>query len=93
MRELLYNELIMGEKKAAELLNAEDSVNHPAHYETGKYECIEVMQEAIGVDEKSFFCLGNAFKYIYRCMHKHEDPKEDVKKAIWYLNKFLELQR
>lgn len=70
-----------------------DNVNHPAHYETGKFECIEVMQEALGVDETSYFCLGNAFKYIYRCLHKHEDPKEDVEKAIWYLKKFLELQR
>ena len=70
-----------------------DPVNHPAHYELGKYECIDVMTEALGVDETSFFCLGNAFKYIYRCMHKHEDPKEDVQKAVWYLNKFLELQR
>ena len=70
-----------------------DPVNHPAHYETGKYECIDVMTEALGVNETSFFCLGNAFKYIYRCMHKHEDPKEDVQKAVWYLNKFLELQR
>lgn len=70
-----------------------DPVNHPEHYETGKYECIDVMTEALGVDETSFFCLGNAFKYIYRCMHKHDDPKEDVQKAVWYLNKFLELQR
>ena len=70
-----------------------DPVNHPDHYETGKYECIDVMTEALGVDQVSFFCLGNAFKYIYRCMHKHDDPKEDVQKAVWYLNKFLELQR
>ena len=74
-------------------VNEPDSVNHPAHYESGKYECIDVMTEALGVDETSYFCLGNAFKYIYRCMHKHEDPKEDVQKAVWYLNKFLELQR
>lgn len=73
--------------------NEPDPVNHPAHYESGKYECIDVMTEALGVDETSYFCLGNAFKYIYRCMHKHEDPKEDVQKAVWYLNKFLELQR
>ena len=27
-----------------------DNVNHPAHYETGKFECIEVMLETQGVD-------------------------------------------
>lgn len=69
-----------------------DNVNHPSHYETGKFECIEVMTEALGVDTVADFCLGNAFKYVYRCMHKHDTPIEDVKKAIWYLNKFIELE-
>lgn len=26
-----------------------DNVNHPAHYETGKFECIEVMLETQGI--------------------------------------------
>ena len=68
-----------------------DNVNHPKHYESGKFECIEVMQEALGADVTKHFCLGNAFKYIYRCNKKHDSPVEDVKKAVWYLNKFLEL--
>lgn len=70
----------------------QDNVNHPSHYETGKFECIEVMQEAIGHEDVKGFCLCNAFKYIYRCCHKHQSPLEDVKKAIWYLNKFVELE-
>ena len=70
-----------------------DMVNHPQHYDTGKYECIDVMQEAIGTDEVADFCLCNAFKYLYRCMHKNEDPKEDIKKAVWYLNRWLEIER
>ena len=68
-----------------------DNVNHPAHYESGKFECIDVMTEAIGLEDTKGFCLCNAFKYIYRCTKKHCTPIEDVKKAIWYLNKFLEL--
>lgn len=71
---------------------AEDAVNHPKHYETGKFECIEVMCEAIGLEDTKGFCLCNAFKYIYRCTKKHNTPVEDVKKAIWYLGKFLELE-
>ena len=70
----------------------DDNINHPTHYETGKYECIDVMQEAIGVEDTKGFCLCNAFKYIYRCTKKHVSPVEDVKKAIWYLNKFIELE-
>ena len=68
-----------------------DNVNHPEHYETGKFECIEVMQEALGADVTKHFCLGNAFKYIYRCNKKHDSPIEDVKKAVWYLNEFVKL--
>jgi hypothetical protein len=69
-----------------------DTVNHPSHYETGKFECFDVMVEAIGLEEVKGFCLCNAFKYIYRCKSKHETPIEDVKKAVWYLNKFIELE-
>ena len=49
------------------------------------------MQEALGLEETKNFCLCNAFKYIYRCNKKHDSPVEDVKKAVWYLNKFLEV--
>ena len=67
----------------------EDNVNHPNHYETGKFECIEVMEEAIGTDAVKDFCVCNAFKYIYR--HKRKNGKEDLEKARWYINKYLEL--
>ena len=43
-----------------------DNVNHPAHYETGKFECIEVMLETQGVEAVLNFCQCNAFKYLYR---------------------------
>lgn len=67
-----------------------DMVNHPGHYETGKFECIDVMVETQGVEAVKDFCICNAFKYLYR--HKNKNGNEDVKKAIWYLNKFLELE-
>lgn len=69
-----------------------DTVNHPSHYETGRFECFDVMVEAIGLEETKGFCLCNAFEYIYRCKKKHETPVEDIKKAIWYLNKYIELE-
>ena len=37
------------------------------------------------------FCIGNAFKYIWRCRKKHETPIEDLEKCRWYINKALEL--
>ena len=67
-----------------------DNVNHPSHYETGKFECIDVMIETQGVEAVKNFCLCNAFKYLYR--HKNKNGIEDVKKAQWYINKYLELE-
>lgn len=66
-----------------------DNVNHPSHYETGKFECIDVMTETQGRDAVYEFCVCNAFKYLYR--HRRKNNAEDIKKAIWYLNKALEL--
>lgn len=67
-----------------------DNVNHPKHYE-GKIECINAMQEVLGKDGTISFCMGNAFKYIWRCRKKHETPIEDLEKCRWYINKALEL--
>ena len=67
-----------------------DNVNHPSHYETGKFECFDVMKEALGDDSVKDFCIANAFKYIYR--HKRKNGVEDIKKAKWYIDKYLELE-
>lgn len=66
-----------------------DNVNHPSHYETGKFECIDVMVETQGAKATKDFCVCNALKYIYR--HKRKNGLEDIQKAIWYLNKAVEL--
>lgn len=66
-----------------------DVVNNPKHYCSGGVECIEAMEAALGTSAVKFFCIGNAFKYIFRCLRKN--GLEDVKKAQWYLNKYIEL--
>lgn len=76
-------------EEAAEEGTARDAVNHPSHYETGKFECIEVMEEALGKEAVMNFCLCNAFKYLYRCSRKN--GLEDVKKAKWYLDRFIKM--
>lgn len=67
----------------------EDTVNHPSHYETGKFECIEVMEEAMGTEAVKNFCICNAFKYLYR--YKRKNGLEDIKKAKWYLDRYIKL--
>lgn len=65
-------------------MDAKETVNHPKHYNSNPsgVECITVV-------EHMNFCLGNAMKYIWRAGEKG-DAKEDIKKAIWYLNRELE---
>jgi len=59
-------------------------VDHPVHYNTGKMEVIDIIE-----DWKLDFHCGNAVKYIGR--HKHKgNPKQDIEKAIWYLQRYLE---
>lgn len=61
----------------------EDAVNHPSHYNHGKYEVIEVIEDW-GLDKEYF--LGNVIKYVAR--HKHKGTElEDLKKARFYLER------
>ena len=67
-----------------------NNVDHPVHYKGDKFECIDVMEEVYGKEAVQHFCILNAFKYIYR--QNKKNGSEDVRKAIWYLNKYLELE-
>ena len=68
-----------------------DNVEHPKHYTDGKYECIEVMEDVFGIDSLMTFCRLNAFKYLWRSENKN--GIEDIQKANWYLNKYIELYK
>ena len=59
-----------------------EAVNHPSYYKTGGIEAIDVI-EAWDLD----FCLGNTVKYIARCGKKSDKVVEDLRKAVWYLNR------
>lgn len=68
-----------------------EMVNHPSHYKNGKYEAIDIMLDVFGKDKVADFCELNAFKYLWRADNKGTDI-QDKKKAIWYLNKYIELK-
>ena len=64
-------------------LKDEDPVNSPSHYNDGKIEVIDYIE-----DKKLGFCLGNAIKYISRAGKKDPEKEvEDLNKAIWYINR------
>ena len=72
------------------IATAGSAVDHPKHYNHGKYECIDVMVENFGKEAVKHFCLLNAFKYVWRTNYKN--GVEDVKKAIFYLDYYLKLE-
>lgn len=64
-----------------------DMVNHPSHYaDSCSMECIESMEIAFGVEYVAVYCLINAYKYLWR--RKAKNGSQDVKKALWYLNRY-----
>lgn len=74
-----------------ELVNAplepkSDVIAHPKHYNQGKIEVIEFIE-----DKKLNYHKGNAIKYISRAGIKNKDKEiEDLRKAIWYLQREIE---
>lgn len=65
------------------------NIDHPYHYTHGSIECIDAMVETQGKEAVMAFCICNAMKYIWR--HNTKNGVEDVRKAKWYIDKYLEL--
>lgn len=61
-----------------------ETVDHPAHYNAGKIEVIDAIE-----DWKLNFHLGNVVKYVARAEHKG-NPLDDLKKARWYLDRYIQ---
>jgi hypothetical protein len=68
---------------------SKDNVNHPLHYTKGEIETIDKIKYL--TRKYSGICavaLGNFIKYIDRCNLK--GGWEDLEKADWYMNKFID---
>ena len=66
-----------------------EKVDHPDHYggKENVYEAIKVI-EAWDLG----FHLGNVVKYISRAGKKTKNTNEDLRKAKWYLERYLLLE-
>lgn len=60
-----------------------DLVDNPLHYTQGEIECIDYLKDSMGLIGFSYFCEGNAKKYLHRFRHKNQI--EDLQKAAKYL--------
>ena len=67
-----------------------NNIQHPDHYNTDSFECIDVMEEVFGIEAVQTFCKLNAFKYLWRSDKKN--GIEDIDKAAWYLNRLQSLE-
>lgn len=70
-----------------------NNVDHPKHYtsDPSGVECIEITKYRD-------FCIGNAIKYLWRAglkedsmLSQKDKTIEDLRKAIFYINKEIEL--
>lgn len=65
-----------------------DAIN-PSHYKHNGIETIDYMKAVSTEEEFKGHLRLTAIKYISR-LGKKDCPKQEIKKAIWYLNKLLE---
>ena len=72
-----------GAHKVMKEIQEREMVNHPDHYQGNKTEVIDIIE-----DYDLGFVLGNAVKYILRA-NKKGNKKQDLQKAVWYLEREL----
>ena len=88
----LVDAMVEAEKEASVGLSSKpkhqpfqyDLVDHPHHYQGNGMESIDVI-EAFDLG----FLLGNTVKYVLRA-GKKDNEKQDLKKAIWYLQRRIQ---
>lgn len=69
----------------------ENDAVHPNHYKLPNgMQVIDVEVALFGADAVKEHCLCTAAEYILR--HKGKNGVEDIRKAHWWIEKFLELE-
>jgi hypothetical protein len=68
-----------------------DPVNHPSHYQYGRFEVIDILEEAVRLapDPVKGSLQYQVLKYMLRLWGK-DNPLQDAKKSGWYLNRLIE---
>ena len=65
-----------------------DMVNHPEHYQSGKIETIDVIEE-FTTDLKGIEASDTANIIKYACRWKRKNGVEDLRKLVWYANHLI----
>lgn len=65
-----------------------EMVNHPEHYQSGKIETIDVIEE-FTKDLKGIESSDTANIIKYACRWKRKNGVEDLRKLVWYANHLI----
>lgn len=60
-----------------------------SHYQVGGFETIDYIEAKCITEEFVGFCKGNVLKYVSRAGYKTENGVEDLLKARYYLDKWI----
>jgi hypothetical protein len=68
---------------------APNMVESPPHYNAGKFEVIDIIEDSLRDIPGGFeaYMVGNIEKYIMR--YRHKNGVEDLKKSRWYLDRLI----
>ena len=68
-----------------------DPVNHPSHYTAGRFEAIDVIEDAVqhAPDSVAGGLQWQSLKYLLRLWGKG-NPLQDALKARWYLDRLID---
>jgi len=73
-------------EEVCDVLN--DSINHPVHYNIGEIETFDYIVDKLTLQEFCGYIKGNILKYVSR--ERYKGGLNDLRKAQWYLNKYIE---
>jgi hypothetical protein len=78
------------ERYEMEMAKKSDMVNNPQHYTKGKYEAIDVIEDAVqhAPNAVQGTLQWQTLKYLLRMWNKN-NALEDAKKARWYLDRLI----
>lgn len=77
-----------------EEVSDKEMVNHPPHYNQGKFETIDIIEDIVaGYDDPvEAYLVGTTLKYLARAPFKNA-KKQDLEKAEFYLKRAIDKQQ
>lgn len=87
-------EPIVGFEDEDEEVSDKEMVNHPPHYNQGKFETIDIIEDIVaGYDDPvEAYLVGTTLKYLARAPFKNA-KKQDLEKAEFYLKRAIDRQQ